>query len=106
MFASNTLFTLLLTRLPKFHRGEGSRHLGFYVTCDFFSLSRFCEDDVIILPLVGGFFMNDVNAFLENSCNSKFRLGEFHSSTAGSHKVQINKRNMCKSTDYYEEIYM
>lgn len=30
------IFFSVLTRLPKFHRGKGSRHLGFYVTYFFF----------------------------------------------------------------------
>lgn len=35
---SNLCRYLLLTRLPKFHRGKGSRHLGYYVTYFFFLL--------------------------------------------------------------------
>ncbi len=77
-------FISVLTRLPKFHRGKGSRHLALYVT--FFFL-YFFVDDVTTWAFFGG-FMNDVSAF-ENGRNCKFRLAEIHYFPAGANKVQM-----------------
>lgn len=56
---SNLCRYLLLTRLPKFHRGKGSRHLGYYVTYFFF---YFSVDDVMLWGSLQS-FMNDVSVF-------------------------------------------
>lgn len=64
-----------LTRLPKFHRGEGSRHLGLYVTYFFFTLYR-SDDDVTVT--VSSSFMNGAREFKsQQGCKLKWKLTFF-----------------------------